>query len=229
MLGLRTLLALAPLAARSIRTTVPVPACPGTLEVRVGEALLSRCGVRPADRLLLCVSGGVDSMAMLHLLVDANRSRQLGLDLRVLHFNHKRREESEEEARFVRGVAEGCGLPFHMRELLGPVQDVNFQAAAREWRRSSSLEVLQGWKSEEGAACEGCSFFIATAHHMDDQVEALFMRLLRGAHISRLHAVMNSTPTPAPPSTPSVDAASLGEPHQATSLNYEAGARRLYA
>lgn len=182
MLRLRSLLAFLPLAARSLR-----PLSSGGLLDKVGSSLLTQCGVRSGDRLLLCVSGGVDSMALLHLLQELNQSRRLALSLRVLHFNHRRRPEAEEEAVFVRGVAEEYGIPFLLR-VLEQTHEVNFQAVAREWRQKASIEALRDWQAEEpkGAA----SHYVVTAHHMDDLVETLFMRLLRGAHISRLQGVM---------------------------------------
>lgn len=164
---------------------------PSELELRVYKTLVDKCGVESSDLLLLAVSGGVDSMAMLHLVAAVRATRMPDLRLRVIHFNHKRRRESEEEATFVQAVAGGYGIPCATRALL--TEDSlgfgSFQLQARNWRRSESEAELALWLDaarDEGAAGRG---LVCTAHHLDDQTEGFFMNVLRGAHLSNLHAV----------------------------------------
>jgi len=72
----------------------------GSLEAGVEDtvyvSLCEMCGVRPGDRLLLCVSGGVDSMAMLHAVARVRSRFSPPLQVDVAHFNHKQRSASDE-------------------------------------------------------------------------------------------------------------------------------------
>src|SRR5262245_29505547 len=77
----------------------------------VRRNLLRRCAVKPGDRLLIAVSGGADSTALLHLLLDI--APELDLELEVAHFDHALRASSEDDARLVRELAAKHALPFH--------------------------------------------------------------------------------------------------------------------
>jgi hypothetical protein len=66
------------------------------VEDTVYASLCDSCGVRPGDRLLLCVSGGVDSMAMLHAVARVRSRFSPPLQVDVAHFNHKQRSASDE-------------------------------------------------------------------------------------------------------------------------------------
>ena len=71
------------------------------------------------DRVLVAVSGGPDSVALLHVLY--NLQDELGLHLEVAHLEHGiRGEEAKDDARFVRGLAERLNLPVHIKEVSVP-------------------------------------------------------------------------------------------------------------
>ena len=189
------------------------------LESRVKRFLLNECEVNPSDQILLSVSGGVDSVAMLHLMASIRMRYLPNVKLRIIHFNHKKREESEEEAVFVRSLAEMYSIPLIIREAdsVYPAEDKeeedevgdemmkeenrsfrssNFQASARMWRRENSESLLTEWAKEErkaGGDEEDCfggrRYHIATAHHLDDSIETFMLKLLRGTHLSSLHGV----------------------------------------
>jgi tRNA(Ile)-lysidine synthase len=91
------------------------------------------------------------------------------------------RPESEAEEALVRSVGAELGLPVSCFKWSEPRTGVGMQDAARAWRRSVSEAALDGvLREREGAG------HIATAHHADDQVETVVMKLLRGAHLSHL-------------------------------------------
>ena len=69
-----------------------------SIESTVAQYLTTNCKVKEKSFVLLSVSGGLDSMAMLHILASISRL-QLPLDLEVISFNHKLRPESDEEVR----------------------------------------------------------------------------------------------------------------------------------
>jgi tRNA(Ile)-lysidine synthase len=142
---------------------------------------------RPGDRVLAAVSGGPDSVALLHLLVRLRP--ELGLDLGVAHYDHGlRAEDSRADAAFVNDLARGLGLPCHQGG--GPVRDaarrdrVSLQMAARKLR----LQFLRD-------TCRGHGYTrLALGHTADDQVELLWLRLLRGAGLEGLKGMWPATP-----------------------------------
>ena len=133
--------------------------------------------------LILCVSGGCDSVSLLHLL--QRLSALLLLKLHVLHFNHQLRPEADHEQDFVKSLAEHYKIPFHYKTAkhLIPGQ-AGLQETARQWRIEESIKMLKNI----GADC------IATGHHADDQTETLLLKWLRGAHISNLQGMLWKNP-----------------------------------
>lgn len=152
------------------------------------EALERERMVRPGGRVLLAVSGGSDSMALLALF--ARHAADLGVDLHVAHLDHGWRAASARDAEFVRKHALRLGLPV----TVGHVDAAAWKRAApatsgdsrrgAPGRRQSSLEArartirnrfLRATARQVGADR------IALGHTMDDQAESLLMRLLRGS------------------------------------------------
>ena len=145
----------------------------GPLGVRFREHFAA-LDVAPAH-LLVAVSGGPDSVALLDLL---HASREaLGLELTVAHVDHGIHPDSGRVAGMVRDLAAEYGLPFIARELaLGPETSETTARAAR-------YRAIETMRREAGAG------FIATAHHADDQAETVLMRTLRGSGPAGLAAM----------------------------------------
>ena len=117
-------------------------------------------------RLICGVSGGVDSMVLLHVL------RRLGIDLLVVHINYQTRgEDSERDQDLVEKMCRLYQAECVSVRLDPEASEGNFQAWAREQR----YEVFRGLMREESASG------IATAHHQTDQVETILQRIFRGA------------------------------------------------
>lgn len=94
-------------------------------------------------------------------------------------------------------IAHEYGIPLHVRRMdSASLVLPNFQENARLWRQSESLKVLRSYEQSEsaGGGSGGATSVIATAHHLDDQVETSFMKLLRGTHLSHLHPVRGQSP-----------------------------------
>jgi len=129
-------------------------------------------------RLIAAVSGGPDSVCMLHVL------RELGLALTgVAHFNHKlRAEASEEDERFVAGMAAKMDLPFH-REEGPPVAGGNLEQSLRRSRRAFFAKLLS----------QGLADRVALGHTLDDQAETVLFRLLRGSGLTGLAGILPVT------------------------------------
>ncbi len=132
----------------------------------------------PADRILLAVSGGVDSIAMVRFFADA------GFDFGIAHFNFGLRgEDSDGDEKFVKDLAEKAGVPFYVKHFdtkqYAADQKVSIQMAARDLRYEWFDEIVD----------ESGYNYIATAHHLDDQAETFFINLLRGTGISGMHGI----------------------------------------
>ncbi|HEU4587186.1 MAG TPA: tRNA lysidine(34) synthetase TilS [Gemmatimonadales bacterium] len=118
-------------------------------------------------RLLVAVSGGPDSVALLDLLAAARAD--LGLELVVAHIDHGIDPESGAVADGVRALAGELGLPYAARAL-------GLGARATETRaREARYAALEQLRAEVGAE------WIVTAHHADDQAETVLMRVLGGS------------------------------------------------
>lgn len=127
--------------------------------------LRQACGVQRSERLLVAVSGGADSIALLHLLVEC--APRLDLGLVVGHFDHGLRTDSATDAAWVASQAQELGLESAVERWADPKRG---EAAARAARYA----FLQ-----EAARTHHCTA-IVTAHHLDDQIETVIMRLGRG-------------------------------------------------
>src|ERR1700691_1153203 len=119
------------------------------------------------DRIGVAVSGGADSVFLLHLLV-ALRAR-FGYSLSVLHINHRLRgAESDADQDFVAALVAAHGLPFFVES--APVgAGENLEQAARSLRRAFFARLRQ----------EGVVSRIALGHTLSDQAETGLLRLLR--------------------------------------------------
>lgn len=128
---------------------------------------------KPGDCLVVAVSGGPDSVALLHILREI--SHLWNWKLVVAHVNHRfRGEESDREADFVARLAENWGIPCVTGVIDVPAyieeSGMNSQVAAREKR----YDFLVQTAVSHGAQA------IVLAHHADDQAETILMRVIRG-------------------------------------------------
>ncbi|HEX5911555.1 MAG TPA: tRNA lysidine(34) synthetase TilS, partial [Rubrobacter sp.] len=150
-------------------------------EQRLQEQIKAEELIERGERVLVALSGGPDSMALLAALFHLRE--HLKVELAVGHFDHQLRENSADDAEFCRRVAEGLGLPFH-----GGRGDV--RALAKNEARSvedAARSARYGFLAE-AAGAEDCSV-VATGHNADDQAETVLMRLLRGSGGSGLRAM----------------------------------------
>lgn len=128
----------------------------------------SRWDVEGEFRLIVGVSGGVDSHVLLHILLTLQETKQLKVI--VAHFDHALRNESAQEAQFVRQLCLHYGCPCLIERAPDRPAGVNLEAWAREVR----YQFLKNCLVTERAGG------IVTAHHQDDQAETILMRFLSG-------------------------------------------------
>jgi len=127
-------------------------------------------------KLVVAVSGGVDSMFLLDFLTRCD------VQLHVAHVNHNLRPEAVQEQQFVQATAERLGLPFSTITCHGIAEADSIEAEARRQR----YDFLRSVKREIQA------YAIVTGHHLNDQVETILLRLMRGAPHDRLGMVANN-------------------------------------
>jgi tRNA(Ile)-lysidine synthase len=133
----------------------------------VMRAALQSLGSLPGDRLLVAVSGGADSTALIHLLGEEAPACELNLEIAVV--DHGLRDVSAEIAH-VRNLAAQWKLPFHRLAVSVSAKDGSLQAGARDARYTA----LRGLAEERSAR------WIALGHTRTDQTETVLMQLLRG-------------------------------------------------
>ena len=124
------------------------------------------------DKIALGLSGGVDSITLFHLLV--TKYKESYKELVVFHINHGLREQSYEEAEFVENFVKNYDVKFYKKEL-------NMKDLTRDSHTSEEMlaRKLRYEAFEEMASLEG-GVKLITAHHKNDQVENILMRLLSG-------------------------------------------------
>ena len=128
--------------------------------------------VRPSDRLLVGLSGGVDSVVLLDIL--GRVAPMLRFQLSALHVNHQLSRNAARWSAFCRDLCKKRGIPYHSVRV--------------EVRRGDSVEAAARDARYAVFARQRCDF-VALAHHRDDQVETLLLQLLRGAGVKGLAAM----------------------------------------
>ncbi|MDO1445688.1 tRNA lysidine(34) synthetase TilS [Rhodocytophaga aerolata] len=132
----------------------------------------------PNDKVILAVSGGIDSVVMCHLFHQAN------FPFAIAHCNFGLRgEESDEDELFVKKLAKKYKAPFYSDHFeaaaFAEKEKISIQMAARTLR----YEWFNRLAESEGYA------YIATAHHLNDSVETLLLNITRGTGIAGLHGI----------------------------------------
>lgn len=133
------------------------------------------------SRVLCAVSGGLDSMCLLHVL--RTWGREWGIELAAAHFNHRLREAADRDEAFVREICRRWDIPLTVGRgdvrSLAERQGLSLEEAARELR----YDFLRQTAEETG--CEE----ILTAHHADDNAETMLLNLIRGTGIRGLAGI----------------------------------------
>lgn len=137
--------------------------------------------LKPGDKIVVGVSGGADSVCLLHLLRALSDRRRH--PLHVVHLNHRFRPEAVKEADFVKALAESWGIPATISSLPVPQICKERRLSKQAGARAVRYDFFETVAREVGAR------WIAVGHTADDQAETFLMRLVRGAGPEGLCAI----------------------------------------
>jgi tRNA(Ile)-lysidine synthase len=155
---------------------------------------------QPKDKLLIAVSGGVDSVVLCELC------KQAGFDFSIAHCNFQLRgEESKRDEHFVKALAEKYSVPFFVKkfetEKYAQQNKLSIQVAARDLRYEWFNEIVSGeWAPSTGSGHHSPSMlsvskeaihYIFTAHHANDNIETLLMNFFKGTGINGLRGILS--------------------------------------
>lgn len=156
-----------------------MPADP--LVQRVRDTIRRHHMLAAGETVVVATSGGPDSTALLHVLAELRA--ELGLTLRVAHFNHRLRPDAADDAEFVAEMSRALGLSYH--DGTGDVRayalrrGLSVEDAARRLRYEFLTDVAQKTRAQA----------VATGHTLDDQAETVLMRVLRGSGLRGLAGI----------------------------------------
>ena len=130
------------------------------------------------EKILVAVSAGVDSVVLLHLLMDL--PKEIKPKIMVAHVNHQLREISNEEELFVKKMCEDANISFFsIKWQEGKLIETGVEVKAREFRYTFFEKIMVQEKIN----------VLLTAHHRDDQVETILMRLINGNRLETLTGI----------------------------------------
>ncbi len=151
----------------------------GIMHRRVRKYIEQKNLLAEDDKIIVALSGGADSVALLHILA------KLEYNIEAVHCNfHLRDEESVRDEEFVRGLCEKMGVKLTVTHFdtaaYATKKRISIEMAARELR----YDFFESIRKKSNAAA------IAVAHHRDDVAETMILNLMRGTGIKGLHGIM---------------------------------------
>lgn len=151
------------------------------LEEKVLKTIQEYELIKNGDNIVIGVSGGPDSMALLNILIKLKQ--EINFNIAVAHINHGMRDEAEEETRYVEEFCKRNGIPCYIKkekvEQLAKEQKIGTEEAGRKLRYSFFEEVAKKVDANK----------IATAHNANDNAETVLMNIIRGSGLSGLKGI----------------------------------------
>ena len=140
------------------------------------KVIMEKSGLIENDKIIIAVSGGVDSITLLYLMEAINI-----FDIFVAHINHKIRENSDSDEEYVKLLTKNMGLKF-LSKSLNPNLIASGEST-EEWARKKRYDLLMKFLNKTK------SKKILTAHHSNDQIETILMNLTRGSGVLGLRGI----------------------------------------
>lgn len=133
------------------------------------------------SRIVAAVSGGADSVCLLHVL--ARLAPEMEWQLAAVHVNHRIRAEAGEDAAYVEALCRDLGIPFFLKE-------ADVEALAKEWGMSAEEAGRRvRYQAFEEAAGQFGADRIAVAHNRNDRAETLLFHLFRGTGLAGMASI----------------------------------------
>ena len=152
------------------------------LSEKVKNTIKNKNLIKENDMIVVGVSGGPDSMCLLHILISIKE--ELNFNLCVAHINHGIREEAGSDAKYVNDFCLRHDIPFYLKEEnvteISKNDKVGLEEAGRKVRYNFFEEILVKVKGTK----------IATAHTASDNAETILMNLIRGTGVSGLKGIV---------------------------------------
>ena len=155
------------------------------MKSKVFETIKKYNLIEKGDKLVLGVSGGPDSIAMLDILneIRIDKKNDLNFQIVVAHINHMIREESDDDEKFVKNFCKKKNIEFYSRSIdvqkLANTNKIGIEEAGRNARYEFFDEILKKTKSNK----------VAIAHNKNDKAETIIMNFMRGSGISGLKGI----------------------------------------
>jgi tRNA(Ile)-lysidine synthase len=133
--------------------------------------------IKQDDRIIISISGGADSVCLLHVL--SSFLKKIDLHLHLVHFHHGLRKESDAEEIFVRRLSEDKKVPLTVIKSNEFKGKKGMQNLARQWRQKHLEKILKKLDFNR----------IALGHHLDDLVETQIWRMMRGGSLFSINSI----------------------------------------
>ena len=139
--------------------------------------------IEDGDKIILAVSGGPDSISMLDILYKIKQNESINFEIIVAHVNHMIREESMEDAMYVKEFCDKRNIEFYLKSIdvkkIANNNKIGTEEAGRKERYGFFNELAKKTSANK----------IAIAHNKNDNVETVFMHILRGTGINGLKGI----------------------------------------
>lgn len=153
------------------------------LEEKVLKTIKKYELIESGNNIVIGVSGGPDSMALLNILINLIENKKLDCKIIVAHINHGIRKEAEEETKYVKEFCERKNIPCYIKkekvEDIARKEKIGTEEAGRKLRYCFFEEVAKETKADK----------IATAHTSNDNAETVLMNIIRGSGTSGLKGI----------------------------------------
>ncbi|MDQ3050488.1 MAG: tRNA lysidine(34) synthetase TilS, partial [Bacteroidota bacterium] len=145
---------------------------------RFQDFFINRCRIHPGQKFVLAVSGGIDSVVMLHLF------KRSGMECAVAHCNFQLRDEASlGDEDFVRDLAGHTNFLFHNTRFatqeFATTNQISIQMAARQLRYEWLEKLVTAFNYDA----------IAVAHHANDVAETMLLNLVKGTGLAGMHGI----------------------------------------
>ena len=154
------------------------------LPLRVAEAIRTRHLIAPKQHVVIALSGGPDSVALMHCMHELSRKRDLAFSLSAAHLNHGiRGRDADTDESFCRTLCESLNVPLVLAFADTPSLAKKIKRSIEETARIARHTFLAAAAKSVGAHC------VAVAHHADDRIETVLYRLCRGTGLAGLQGI----------------------------------------